>query len=67
MPQRDRTRQTYNTLGGFHTGLIRLGMYGLTAQGVHVVVKHLLQVDQAALTRAVVPVRLRGAGPQVDL
>ena len=34
----------------------------LPAQGVHVVIKHLLQVDQAALARAVLPVLQGGQG-----
>ncbi|OIQ70849.1 hypothetical protein GALL_475340 [mine drainage metagenome] len=55
MPQRQGTLHTH-TLGGFHTGLIRLGMHRLTAQGVHVVVKHLLKVNQTTLARTVLPV-----------
>ena len=55
MPQRQGPLDP-QTLGGFHAGLVHLGMHRLAAQGVDIVVKHLLQVNQAALARAVVPV-----------
>ena len=45
-----------DTLGSFHTRLVYLGMHRLATQRVDVFIKHLLQVNQAALARAVVPV-----------
>jgi len=42
--------------GGFYAGLVHPLVYCLPAQGVDVVVKRLLQVDQRALARAIGPV-----------
>ena len=55
MPERQRPLHP-QALGGFHTRLIYLGVHRLTAQSVDVLVKNLLQMNQPALARAIVPV-----------
>ena len=55
IPQRQRPLDA-PALGRFHARLVSLGMFGLTTQGVDVVVEHLFEVNQPALARAVVPV-----------
>ena len=64
VPQRQGALHAH-ALGGLHAGLVGPRMHGLAAQGVHVVVKHLLQVDQAALARAVLPVLQGRQGNEV--
>ena len=56
-----------HAFGGFHPRLVHLGVYRLAAQGVHVLVKHLLQMNQAALARAVGPVLQGGQGDGVGV
>ena len=56
-----------HAFGGFHPRLVHLGVHRLTAQGVDVLVKHLLEVNKAALARAVVPVLEGGQGDGVGV
>ena len=56
-----------HAFGGFHPRLVHLGVYRLAAQGVPVLVKHLLQMNQAALSRAVAPVLQGGQGDGVGV
>ena len=54
VPQRHGPLHAH-AFGGFNAGFVNFGVHGLATQGVHVLVKHLLQVDEAALAGAVVP------------